>query len=72
MVTIDNKSVDIDTLSISAIDTRDYPNFTDAYVDYAQFEDHTPLDAKQLKKLTRKYPTLAQDMLHNQYSHPNT
>ena len=50
MVTIDNKSVDIDTLSISAIDTRDYPNFTDAYVDYAQFEDHTPLDANQLEK----------------------
>lgn len=39
--------------TIDGIDTRDYPDFADAYVivEYAEFHDGTPLNSEELEEL---------------------
>ena len=46
---------DIDEASIilDDINTRDYPDFSDAYISYAEFKDGTPLTDDQLDELNR-------------------
>jgi hypothetical protein len=46
---------DIDEASIilDDINTRDYPDFSDAYISYAEFKDGTPLTDEQLDELNR-------------------
>ncbi|HLD91160.1 MAG TPA: hypothetical protein VI911_09125 [Patescibacteria group bacterium] len=36
---------------ISGIDTKDYPDFCDAYVSYAEHEDGTPLTDEELDEV---------------------
>ena len=42
----------ITNLTFSGIDTEDYPEFCDAYVDSAEWEDGTPLTEQELEDLT--------------------
>jgi hypothetical protein len=49
-VTLDGKPVDVGSIEIEDIDTADYPDFTDAYITYAEFEDGTPLTEDELIK----------------------
>jgi hypothetical protein len=50
-VTLDGKPVDVGSIEIDDIDTKDYPDFSDAYIAYAEFEDGTPLTEEELIKL---------------------
>ncbi len=50
-VTLDGKPVDVGSIEIEDIDTADYPDFTDAYITYAEFEDGTPLTEDELMRL---------------------
>ena len=50
-VTLGGKPVDVGSIEIDDIDTADYPDFTDAYITYAEFEDGTPLTEEELMKL---------------------
>lgn len=45
------KEVDFDSLEVEGIDTRDYPDFSDAYISGGFFTDGTPLDDKTLEWL---------------------
>ena len=49
--TVDGKLVDTETIEIGNIDRNDYPDFADAGVESAQFEDGTPLNDIQVDKL---------------------
>lgn len=46
-------------LEVDGVDSRDYPDFADAYFSYACYEDGTPLTEYELDKLT----DLASDVL---------
>jgi hypothetical protein len=46
-----SKEIDFSTLEFSGIDPDDYPDFSDAYVDYAEYEDGTPLTDDELDRL---------------------
>ena len=46
-------------LEVDGVDSRDYPDFADAYFSYACYEDGTPLTEDELDKLT----ILASDVL---------
>ena len=40
------------TLEVDGIDTKDYPDFSDAYFCYGEYADGTPLTDEALEKLT--------------------
>lgn len=42
-VTVGGKVVDTNTIMVDGIDWRDYPDFCDAFVSAAKFQDGTPL-----------------------------
>jgi len=47
---LNGKPVDIRSIEIEDIDTSDYPDFTDAYITYAEYKDGTPLTEEELIK----------------------
>jgi hypothetical protein len=50
MLNINDNSIVIDGLA-----PADYPDFSDAFITYAEFNDGTPLDDSQLDKLNEEY-----------------
>jgi hypothetical protein len=46
------EGVDYGSIELDGIDSDDYPDFVDAYVISAQFEDGTPLSKEELEQLT--------------------
>ena len=50
MATLNGRKV-ID-IEVDGVDSRDYPDFSDAYFSYACYEDGTPLTDDELNKLT--------------------
>jgi hypothetical protein len=38
----------LQNVSFDGVDTRDYPDFCDAFIDYAEYEDGTPLTEDEL------------------------
>ena len=57
-VMIDGKEVDITTIEVDNISASDYPDFSDAYANKAQFTDGTELTDKQLSMLDDNYSYL--------------
>ena len=60
---INGKSVDIGSIEIEGIDTRDYPDFSDAYAVYAKFEDGTPLTDSELDELNDNYGDVIHELI---------
>ena len=46
-------------LEVDGVDSRDYPDFSDAYFSFGCYEDRTPLSEDELNRLTE----LASDVL---------
>ena len=44
----------IDNIELDGIDTRDYPDFTDAFISYAEY-DGMPMTEEQLDELNEDY-----------------
>lgn len=55
-------------LEVDGVDSRDYPDFSDAYFSYACYEDGTELTDDELNELTDKFGDVlyekAYDSLH--------
>jgi len=55
-------------VQIAGVDSRDYPDFCDAYFESACYLDGTPLTDAELEQLQNQYPEvvseLAYDSLH--------
>jgi hypothetical protein len=66
MATLNGRKV-ID-IEVDGVDSRDYPDFSDAYFSYACYEDGTPLTDDELNKLTEDNDDIlyekAYDSLH--------
>ena len=55
-------------VEIDGVDTRDYPDFCDAYFNYAVFEDtKEELTDEQLEQLTENYPEVVNEMAYEYY-----
>jgi len=50
-LTLDGKPVDIRSIEIDGIDPTDRPDYSDAYIRYAEFEDGTELTPEELDRL---------------------
>lgn len=61
--TVNGKKVDLDSIEIDGIDRRDYPDFVDAYIVYAEFEDGTELTPEEIDELQSQHPELVGEII---------
>ena len=45
------KKINIKSIEVAGVDTKDYPDFVDAYMTYAEWEDGTPLTEGELDEV---------------------
>jgi hypothetical protein len=62
---INGKQVDSRSIEIDGIDQRDYPDFSDAYISYAEFVDGTALNDLELDKLNNQEGELVNNLAHD-------
>lgn len=61
---LDGREVDIHSIEIEDIHEDDYPDFSDAYIAYAEFsDDGTPLTEKEIEQLDSKYYGLVNELI---------
>jgi hypothetical protein len=53
----------VTNVEVDGIDTRDYPDFVDAYISYAEYEDGTPLTDMELEMLSED-PDFLYEMIY--------
>jgi hypothetical protein len=56
-----DKALDLSSIEVDGIDPDDRPDFVDAYVSYAEFDNGTPLSDSELDELNSAHPEIAQD-----------
>ena len=64
---LNGRGIDASSLSVDGIDTRDYPDFCDAYFEYGLFLDGTELTDDELDELRDKYPEVVNEMAFEHY-----
>lgn len=58
----------VDNFEISDVDPRDYPDFSDAHISYAEYaESGEPLDDDALDQLNEQYPDLVWELAMEHY-----
>ena len=60
-----SKKINWKSLEFEDIDPKDYPEFVDAYVSYAEYEDGSALTDDELEKLDTDYPKEVRNALEN-------
>ncbi len=63
-IRISGKLVDGSSIEIDGVDTRDYPDFCDAYFTAAKFEDGLDLTDEELEELQHQQSGLLNEMAH--------
>jgi hypothetical protein len=64
---IDNRYVDLKSIELEDVFQSDYPDFADAYISYAKFEDGTELTSEQLEYIQEEWPDLVNELAHNSF-----
>lgn len=64
-VTLNGKPVRINSIEINGIERDDYPDFSDAYISYAEYEDGTPLSEEELVALEDENYGLTNELIHD-------
>lgn len=57
--------MDLATVEIEDIDMRDYPDFSDAFIAYAEDEKGNPLSDEVIDHINDEYYYLASEMIHD-------
>jgi hypothetical protein len=56
------------SVEVEDVDSRDYPDFSDAFFSYAEFEDTgEPLDEEDMDILNEKYPDIINEMAYDSF-----
>lgn len=55
----------VQNIQIDGINRRDYPDFVDAYISYAEFQNGEPLTADQLDDLNDECGESINEMIHD-------
>ncbi len=61
---INGKAVDLKTIYVQGVDMKDYPDFCDAYVESAEFEDGTPLTDLEIEEFNDKHSDIVSEKAH--------
>lgn len=56
------KNINYNSVKVEGIDMNDYPDFTDAFITFAEYENGTELTENEMDKLSDK--GLAQELIH--------
>lgn len=64
-VSLNGKPVDIRSIEIDGIDMNDYPDFVDAYIIAADFEDGTPLTDDEVQQFQDENYDLVGELIHD-------
>jgi hypothetical protein len=59
---LNGRNVDRSSLEVSSVDTRDYPDFCDAYICSATWQDGTALTDSELEQLNEDYPEVVNEL----------
>jgi hypothetical protein len=65
-IIINEKEVDLGSIVIDGIDPRDYPDFSDAYVEYAESVNGYGLTEAECELLQDKYSDIIYDLIIDQ------
>jgi len=63
-IRINGKLVDESSIEIDGVDTKDYPDFCDAFFSAAKFENGADLEESDLEELDLRYGELLNEMAH--------
>jgi hypothetical protein len=64
-VEFNGRPVNTGSIEIDGIDTEDYPDFVDAYIAAAEYEDGTPLTDEELQAFQEENYDLVSQMIHD-------
>ena len=64
-IVINGKQVDLGTLELDGVESWDAPDYADAYANYAEFTDGTPLSDDELEVLTDKHGDIINAKAHD-------
>lgn len=62
---LNGKEVDMASLSVEGVDSRDYPDFCDAYLIGGTYMDGTALTDEEMDDLCDKYPDIVNEMAYD-------
>lgn len=57
------KTLNRDSIQLDGINTRDYPDFCDAFISYAEYNNGTPLNDQELDALNDNEPDLVYELV---------
>jgi hypothetical protein len=64
-ILLNDQYVNQNTLEVDGVDTRDYPDFCDAYLSYAEFTNGTPLNEEELIEFQEEYPEIVDELIYD-------
>jgi len=64
-VTINGKEVDMKSLEVDGVDTRDYPDFSDAFISAGWFTDGSKMSDDELDSFQNQHSDVAHELAHN-------
>lgn len=64
-ISFNGKPVNVGSIEIDGIDTEDYPDFVDAYIIAAEYEDGTPLSEEELLQFEEENYGLVGELVHD-------
>ena len=56
------KKVDIKSIEVDGVDSRDYPDFVDSYITYAEWTNGKELTDGELEDFTDEFPGFVQEL----------
>lgn len=59
------EGVDIKSIKIEGIDTKDFPDFTDAYISYAEYDNGIKLTDEELEKYQEENQDIVNELIHD-------
>lgn len=62
-----NKKIDFKSIKIEGVDMRDYPDFVDAFISYARYEDGSLLDEDDLNLLAQDHEVIYRTVLNGMH-----
>lgn len=65
---LNGRKVNVKSLEVDGVDSADYPDFSDAYISYAEWEDgDTELTDDELTQLTEENYDLVHELAYDSY-----
>ena len=58
-----DKVVRLESITIDGVDTKDYPDFCDAYISGADWHDGTPLSEEEVEEFAQENTTLPNELI---------